>query len=276
MEGRGGNRRHGPRLAPALDLEDGAERQAERAVGSGDDVEVGTIPRELRRDEPQGEGGGRLAAPRVPKHDTDGDGALHIHRLRLGRLRRDVVLLALTVATTGRAPEPRPRTFERNLVTDRPSRRPLFGGQEHDEGRGEGGEEEDGEKQAPPPASPDRPRPPPPARLASPAPARDRTDPAAVGARVLAADVFDRADTCEKVWDRLLSGAVLDALLSPTEAPAATGAQVDTLMHALKEAVWEPIATLGQGQECRLALGPVVASTLALEGVIVRESVVVG
>jgi hypothetical protein len=36
----------------------------------------------------------------------------------------------------------------------------------------------------------------------------------AVGNRVVALDLFDKASTCRKVWDRLLSGVVMDALES--------------------------------------------------------------
>ena len=35
----------------------------------------------------------------------------------------------------------------------------------------------------------------------------------AVGEKVVALDVFDKASTCRKVWDRLLSGVVFDAMI---------------------------------------------------------------
>ena len=34
----------------------------------------------------------------------------------------------------------------------------------------------------------------------------------AVGGKVVACDLFDKPSTCEKVWKRLLSGVMLDAL----------------------------------------------------------------
>lgn len=98
----------------------------------------------------------------------------------------------------------------------------------------------------------------------------------AVGDRIVAIDVFDRPDTCEQVWDRVLSGAVLDALLAPTDVATATRGAVETVLETMWDAIWEPVETLGEGQEFRVTLGTAHASTLCWHGVVVHESVVLG
>jgi hypothetical protein len=98
----------------------------------------------------------------------------------------------------------------------------------------------------------------------------------AVEERVVAIDVFDRPDTCEQVWDRLLSGAVLDALLAPTDAATASPVAVETMLETMWDALWEPVETLGEGREFRVTLGPAHASTLTWRGVVVHESLVLG
>ena len=38
----------------------------------------------------------------------------------------------------------------------------------------------------------------------------------AIGKKIVAVDIFDKPSTCNKVWDRLMSGFVLDALEEQT------------------------------------------------------------
>jgi hypothetical protein len=56
----------------------------------------------------------------------------------------------------------------------------------------------------------------------------------AVGSKVVSVDLFDQPATCRKVWDRLLSGLVLDALEA---APATRGAAVAEVQFDLLEYV---------------------------------------
>ena len=42
----------------------------------------------------------------------------------------------------------------------------------------------------------------------------------AIGKKIVAVDVFDKASTCGKVWDWLMSGYVLDALEPQTACPS--------------------------------------------------------
>ncbi len=98
----------------------------------------------------------------------------------------------------------------------------------------------------------------------------------AVGPRVVAVDVFDRPSTCGKVWDRLLSGVVMDALEAGPSEKVAEAADVEGLLARLRAAAWEPSAAVGEGQEYRSDSVPFAhASSLLLGGSVVHGSVVV-
>ena len=99
----------------------------------------------------------------------------------------------------------------------------------------------------------------------------------AVGSQVVAVDVFDRSSTCQKVWDRLLSGVVMDALEAadkPEKPPEA--ADVEGLLARLRAATWEPSPAVGEGQEYRSESVPLAhASSLVLGDSVLHGSVVV-
>lgn len=105
----------------------------------------------------------------------------------------------------------------------------------------------------------------------------------AIGARVVSLDLFDKPATCEKVWDRMLSGVVFDALEAAPEAAACEAAapkeqvaveQVERLLADADRLPWEAAATPGEGAEYR-AESPAGdhASALAFNATIVHGSV---
>lgn len=73
----------------------------------------------------------------------------------------------------------------------------------------------------------------------------------AVGDKVVAVDLFDKPSTCGKVWNRLLTGVVMDALEADQAAPAADRVQVEQLLDRLRGQAWEPAPPVGEGQEFR-------------------------
>ena len=98
----------------------------------------------------------------------------------------------------------------------------------------------------------------------------------AVGPQVVAVDMFDRPSTCGKVWDRLLSGVVMDALEAGTPEKVAEAADVEGLLARLRAAAWEPAPAVGEGQEYRSdAVPPAHASSLVLGDSVLHGSVVV-
>ncbi|MDB5349956.1 MAG: hypothetical protein JWN86_1203 [Planctomycetota bacterium] len=99
---------------------------------------------------------------------------------------------------------------------------------------------------------------------------------AAVGPQVVAVDMFDRPSTCGKVWDRLLSGVVMDALEAASPAKVAEVADVEGLLSRLRAAPWEPTPAVGEGQEYRSDSVPLAhASSLVLGESVLHGSVVV-
>ncbi|MGE3817888.1 MAG: DUF6569 family protein [Isosphaeraceae bacterium] len=98
----------------------------------------------------------------------------------------------------------------------------------------------------------------------------------AVGPNVVAIDVFDKPATCQKVWSRLLTGMVMDALESrPAETPPKPD-DVVGLLGKLRQAEWEPAPAVGEGREYRSdAVPPAHASSLVLDDAVVHGSVVV-
>ena len=98
---------------------------------------------------------------------------------------------------------------------------------------------------------------------------------AAVGGKVVSVDLFDRPATCQKVWDRLLEGAVLDALEAGAVEATADVCQVQAMLSALQDAPWQAAPAIGVGEEFRADLeGDRHASALVREGAVVHVSLI--
>ena len=99
----------------------------------------------------------------------------------------------------------------------------------------------------------------------------------AIGGRIVALDLFDKPATCQEVWDRLLSGFVLDLLDAKTAEGQAEVSDVEEFVEALGDAPWEEVQAVGEGEESRAEAGDgVQASALSLGGSLVHASVVAG
>jgi hypothetical protein len=77
----------------------------------------------------------------------------------------------------------------------------------------------------------------------------------AVGNRVVALDLFDKPVTCQKVWQRLLSGYVLDALEEQTESSPPEAAEVERLLELVAAMPWDKADPVGEGEDHRASLG---------------------
>lgn len=97
----------------------------------------------------------------------------------------------------------------------------------------------------------------------------------AVGDKLVMVDLFDAPETCRKVWPRLLTGAVLDAVES-TDTPAPpTPAAVEAALAELRAGPWQTVAPAGTGEEYRgEPAGRWHGSVLAHGGVVVHGSLV--
>jgi hypothetical protein len=98
----------------------------------------------------------------------------------------------------------------------------------------------------------------------------------AVANKVVAVDLFDKSSTCAKVWDRLLTGVVMDALESDQSAPTGDPTAVERLLSRLRDSAWEPTPPVGEGQEFRFdADAETHASALVFQDLVLHGSVVV-
>jgi len=96
----------------------------------------------------------------------------------------------------------------------------------------------------------------------------------AVGDHVISIDVFDKPATCEKVWDRLLSGVVFDALEAGETDQRATAADVERFVGNARDLSWEQAQSVGEGDEYRASSEKGDhASALVFDGALVHGSV---
>jgi hypothetical protein len=99
---------------------------------------------------------------------------------------------------------------------------------------------------------------------------------AAIGSRIVSMDFFDKPETCERVWDRLLSGMVFDAIEAVRDDHTPSPADVERLLAAAGDLDWQPVEAIGEGTECRAesAQGD-HASMLAFNNVVVHGNIMV-
>lgn len=96
----------------------------------------------------------------------------------------------------------------------------------------------------------------------------------AIGGRVVAIDLFDRPETCRKVWRRLLSGMVMDALEQPPAEASIGAGEVTRDLTMVREAEWSRVDAVGLGEELRSSGRRFVGSSLVVDGVPVHVSAV--
>ena len=77
----------------------------------------------------------------------------------------------------------------------------------------------------------------------------------AIGKQIVAVDMFDKPSTCRKVWNRLLSGFVLDALEAKADEIQVTAADVQNVLHTTSGLSWEKAEPVGEGEEYRAESG---------------------
>jgi hypothetical protein len=76
-----------------------------------------------------------------------------------------------------------------------------------------------------------------------------------IGTRVVGCDLFDKPSTCGKVWDRLLSGLVFDALAENQSSETAETKEIEWFLQTARDAEWRPTIPVGEGDEYRAKFG---------------------
>ena len=97
----------------------------------------------------------------------------------------------------------------------------------------------------------------------------------AIGNAVVAVDVFDKPSTCQKIWDRLLSGVVLEALEAEKVEKYAQVEDVERLLRTTNAAEWGQAEAVGEGDEYRATIADHHASALTFGNTVVHASVAV-
>jgi hypothetical protein len=95
----------------------------------------------------------------------------------------------------------------------------------------------------------------------------------AVGPWVVCVDVFDQAGTCQKAWDRLLSGSIVAALEGTAAAGQVDRQAVAAMLGESKATAWSEAPAVGEGQEYRAEFKGSIGSALLLEGQVVHMNV---
>jgi len=99
----------------------------------------------------------------------------------------------------------------------------------------------------------------------------------ALGDKLVAVDLFDKAATCKKVWRRLLSGFILDGVARTSEAGQVTQPAVEQTLAALGHSSWEQVQPVGDGEEYRVKSDDgTQASALAFGDSLVHGSLLTG
>ena len=94
----------------------------------------------------------------------------------------------------------------------------------------------------------------------------------ALGPKVVSVDLFDKPSTCEKAWDRLLSGLILDALEVKADGQPEPQA-VERIVRASVEASWSEAQTVGEGKEYRTEFNGTHGSALLLDNAVIHLNV---
>jgi hypothetical protein len=98
----------------------------------------------------------------------------------------------------------------------------------------------------------------------------------AVGDRVAGIELFDKATTCAKVWGRMISGYVVDALEAGETTTTIDVNAVEQLLTRAASCNWEAAVPVGEGTDYRAALPHGDhASALVFEQTVVHGCVVV-
>jgi hypothetical protein len=99
----------------------------------------------------------------------------------------------------------------------------------------------------------------------------------AVGEKIVAVDLFDKPATCKKVWRRLLSGFIMDAVEPSAEKGQAAQSAVEGRVDSLRSSAWEKVPPVGDGEEYRAkSEDGAQASALALGDALVHGSLLTG
>jgi hypothetical protein len=96
-----------------------------------------------------------------------------------------------------------------------------------------------------------------------------------IGKKIVSLDMFDKPSTCRQVWNRLLTGVIMDALEADPAMDQTNAADVQASLNLLRGASWQKTLTVGAGDEYRFDTeNDQHASVLAFGQTVVHGSLV--
>lgn len=95
----------------------------------------------------------------------------------------------------------------------------------------------------------------------------------AVGSKVVCVDLFDKPATCQKAWDRLLSGCIIDALEGAAREGQVDATMVEQVVAESNATAWTEAPAVGEGQEYRAEFNGSIGSALSLDDAVVHLNV---
>ena len=96
-----------------------------------------------------------------------------------------------------------------------------------------------------------------------------------IGKRIVSVDLFDKPSTCRQVWNRLLTGFIMDAVEESANQDRPDAAEVHKALGLLQDAVWTKISAVGTGDEYRFdTQDDQHASALVFQDTVVHGSLI--
>ncbi len=95
----------------------------------------------------------------------------------------------------------------------------------------------------------------------------------ALGGKIVGIDLFDKPSTCTRVWGRLLTGLVLDALETRSSGEQAKMDAAEAALAIADRLPWEQVETVGEGSDFRAEAEKLVGSALTFEDSLIHASV---
>ena len=97
----------------------------------------------------------------------------------------------------------------------------------------------------------------------------------AIGKQIVSIDLLDKPATCSRIWVRLLTGYVLDALEVEAPDESVTKSDAEAVLGRLRDLPWSQTQeSLGEGEDFRAETDDgVFGSALALDGELIHGSV---
>jgi hypothetical protein len=72
-----------------------------------------------------------------------------------------------------------------------------------------------------------------------------------ISKKIVSVDLFDKPSTCREVWNRLMTGVIMDALEAGSTEEPADAADVEKMLNSLRDASWQKTSAVGAGDEYR-------------------------